>query len=111
MKVPGRERRWLVCAEARGDLTTEDQHVHTGRGMTPREVAKFLRVSPDRVRSWILKGELAAVNTANIRCGRPRWVILPHHLAEWERGRRASPPPKRWRRRRQPAELVDYYPD
>src|SRR5262249_46399342 len=55
-------------------------------------------------------GELGAIDTARHRCGRPRYVILPHHLAAWERGRQAAPPP-RPARRRERAPAVDYYPD
>jgi transposase len=81
------------------------------RGHTPRELAKLLRVSADRVRGWIARGELGALNTAAALCGRPRYVVLPHHLAEFEQRRRAAnvPTPPR-RRRRQPGH-VDYYPD
>ena len=79
-------------------------------GYTPNELARLLRVSPDRIRGWIKSGELSAIDTATIRCGRPRYVVLPHHLAEFERRRAASPPPKPARRRRR-QELVDYYPD
>jgi excisionase family DNA binding protein len=78
--------------------------------MTPRELARLLRVSPDRVRAWIATGELPALNVARHRCGRPRFVILPHHLAEWERMRQAAPPAKPPRRRHRPA-VVDYYAD
>lgn len=78
-------------------------------GMTPREVARLLRIAPDRVRAMIVSGELGAINTAAVRCGRPRYIILPHQLTEWERGRRVSPPPRPVRRRRRP--VVDYYPD
>jgi hypothetical protein len=81
------------------------------RGWTPNELAKLLRVSPDRVRAMIVAGELEAVNTAPTRCGKPRFVILPHHLAAWEKSHRAAAPPKRTRRRRRERELVDYYPD
>ena len=80
------------------------------RGLTPRELARLLRVSRDRVRAWIASGELPALNTAPARCGRPRLVILPQHLAEWERSRRAAPQPKPSRRKRRTVE-VDYYPD
>lgn len=80
------------------------------RGYTPNELARLLRVSPERVRGWIRSGELPAIDTGAVRCGRPRYIILPHHLAEWERGRRVSPPPKPQRRRRRQV-LVDYYPD
>jgi excisionase family DNA binding protein len=78
--------------------------------MTPTEVARLMRVSPDRIRAWIKAGELGAVDTARHRCGRPRYVVLPHHLVEFERRRRAVEPPRKPRRRREP-ELVDYFPD
>jgi len=32
------------------------------RGHTPAELARLLRVSPDRVRAWIANGELGALN-------------------------------------------------
>jgi excisionase family DNA binding protein len=80
------------------------------RGYTPNELARILRVSPDRIRAWIASGELPAINTAPHRCGKPRYVILPHHLAEWEAKRLAAPPPKPARRKRLPV-AVDYYPD
>jgi hypothetical protein len=81
-----------------------------GRGWTPNELARLLRVSPDRVRAWIVRGELQALNTATTRCGRPRYVVLPHHLAAFEQTRRAGEPPKPPRRRCR-REAVDYYPD
>ena len=80
------------------------------RGLTPRELARLLRVSPDRVRAWIVRGELGAVNTAPTQAGKPRFVILPHHLSEWEQTRqvaRAAPAPRRQRR----ATSKDFYPD
>jgi hypothetical protein len=80
------------------------------RGYTPNELARVLRVSPDRVRAWIQSGQLGAVNTASALCGRPRYVVLPHHLAEFERRRAAAPPPKPPRRRTR-TKAVDYYPD
>jgi excisionase family DNA binding protein len=82
-----------------------------GRGLTPRELARLLRVSADRIRAWIQAGELGAVDTSRRRCGRPRYVILPHHLAAWERGRQAANPPPRPTRRRKSITEVDYYPD
>ena len=39
------------------------------RGMTPRELARVLRVSPDRVRAWIASGELGAYLAGEIH----RW--------------------------------------
>jgi hypothetical protein len=81
------------------------------RGWTPNELAKLLRISPDRIRAMIVSGELQAINTAPTRSGKPRFVILPHHLAAWEERHRAASPPKRARRRSRERELVDYYPD
>jgi hypothetical protein len=80
------------------------------RGYTPRELGRLLRISPDRVRAMIQSGELGAVDTARHRCGKPRYVVLPHHLAEFERRRAGGPPPKPARRRKRTA-MVDYYPD
>jgi excisionase family DNA binding protein len=79
------------------------------RGLTTRELARYLRISPDRVRAMIASGELGAIDTSAARCGRPRYVVLPEHLAAWVRQRTASPPPKPARRRRQTL-MKDYYP-
>jgi len=86
------------------------QDIDAQRGLTPREVARRYRVSPDRVRAWILRGELGALNLGTNRCGRPRYVVLPEHLGEFERARKvaATPPVKR---RKRLAAAVDYYPD
>lgn len=86
-----------------------DTALSSTRGLTPRELSRLLRVSPDKVRRWIVSGELPAVNVASVRCGRPQYVVLPHQLAEWERGRQAAPAPKPKRRRR--TDMIDYYPD
>ncbi len=79
-------------------------------GYTPTELARILRVNADRVRTWIRSGEVPALNLASNLCGRPRFVVLPHHLAKLEQRRAAAPPPKAPKRQRK-AKLVDYYPD
>jgi len=83
------------------------------RGMTPNELSRLLRISPDRVRAMIARGELGALNLAPPRSSKPRYVVLPAHLEEFARRRRAAtttakPSP---RRKRQPVGWVDYYPD
>jgi hypothetical protein len=80
------------------------------RGHTPADVASLLRVSVDRVRAWIVAGELGAVNVAKTRCGKPRYVVLPHHLAEFER-RHAAAQPKPTRQPRKRTTEIDFYPD
>jgi hypothetical protein len=79
------------------------------RGLTVADVAVRYRVSPDKVRAWIRRGELSAINTSSAVCGKPRWVIPPEALAIFERRRAAAPPPKPLRRRRAGG-MVDYYP-
>jgi hypothetical protein len=79
------------------------------RGYTVPEVARRYRVGQDKVRAWIRRGELAAVNTAAVLCGKPRWIITPDALAKFEQQRSGGPPPTP-PCRRQPA-VKDYYPD
>jgi transposase len=80
------------------------------KGLRVRDVAARYRVSPDKVRSWINRGELRAINTATVLCGRPRWVVQPDALAEFERRRASGPLPKPAPRKKRTVE-VDYYPD
>ena len=80
-------------------------------GLTVADVARRYRVSPDKVRAWIARGELAAVNTAAVLCGKPRWVVTPDALAAFERRRLAGVPAKPARRRSRRPALIDYYPD
>jgi hypothetical protein len=79
-------------------------------GLTVRDVARRYRVGEDKVRAWIARGELAAVNTSAALCGRPRWIVLPDALLAFEQRRAGGPPPKPARRRKRTA-LVDYFPD
>jgi hypothetical protein len=81
------------------------------RGYTPNELAAILRIGPDRIRSMIASGELGALNLAPSRCHRPRHVVLPHHLREFEQARRVVTPPPKPARRKKRTTLVDYYPD
>jgi hypothetical protein len=78
-------------------------------GLTVRDVAKRYRVGPDKVRAWIRRGELRAVNTASALCGRPRWVIPPDALPVFER-RRAGGVPKAFPKRRRRQNAIDFYP-
>jgi hypothetical protein len=89
---------------------TADAPPSRSAGLTVADLATRYRVSPDKVRAWIARGELAAVNTAAALCGRPRWVVLPDALAAFERRRAGGGPPRPARRKRRPAG-IDFYPD
>ena len=80
--------------------------------LVPSEASRLLRVSADRVRDWIKRGELGAIDTAPHRCGKPRFIILPEHLSEFVRRRRAATPAARPAPRRRLRKVaVDYFPD
>jgi hypothetical protein len=79
-------------------------------GLTVADVAKRYRVGQEKVRRWIARGELAAINTAAALCGKPRWVITPDALVAFERRRAGGPLPKPPRRRKR-TDFVDYFPD
>ena len=48
--------------------------------MTVPEVAKFLRVRPDKVLSWIRTGRLRGYNVAERENGRPKYRVNPDDL-------------------------------
>jgi hypothetical protein len=81
-------------------------------GMTPREAARYLRVSSCTIHRWIRNGELGAQNVASWLLAKPQWVILPEHLEAFLKGPRAAKPaPEKARRRRKDTDAIDFYPD
>jgi hypothetical protein len=65
-------------------------------GFTVADIAARYRVGQDKVRGWIKRGELAAVNTSAALCGRPRDVVTPEALAKFTVTRwHAKPGPRR----------------
>jgi hypothetical protein len=79
-------------------------------GLTVSDVARRYRVGEDKVRLWIKRGELSAINTAAVLCGRPRWVVTPDALAAFERRRSGGPPPRPAKRHKR-SQFVDFYPE
>jgi len=66
--------------------------------LTPPEIAKLLRVAPDKVLGWIRQAELRAVNVGN--GNRPRFRVSPEALDTFLQAREVQPPPSRLVRRR-----------
>ena len=82
------------------------------RGCTVADVAARYRVSPDKVRAWVRRGELAAVNVASSLLGKPQLRITVEALRQFEARRSAATPtPEAPKRRRRRAATVDYFPD
>jgi transposase len=79
-------------------------------GLTVRDVARRWRVGPDWIRALIRRGELRAISTARSRAGKPRYVVLPEHLQEYERRLEVSVPAKPAPRRQKRTEEIDFYP-
>jgi hypothetical protein len=79
------------------------------RPLRIREVAQLFRVGVDRVRGWIARGDLTAVNLAE-PLHKPRFVILPDALADFQARREVTPRPKKARRPRARSQQIDYYP-
>src|SRR5262245_23157413 len=78
-------------------------------GWTVRDVAARYRVGCSKVRAWIARGELVAINTGP-PCGRPRWVVTVDALEAFEQ-RRAGRRPQKPARRPKRVRAVDFYPD
>jgi transposase len=84
--------------------------IRLSRGYTVVEVARRFRVGRDRVREWIVRGELEALDTADPHTGRPRYVVTAEALERFERSRSAARPKPQPRQRRRVVPL-DYFPD
>ena len=68
--------------------------------LTPPEVARRYRISPEKVVGWIRSGELRAIDVSARSSSRPRYRIDPDDLAAFEERRRVVPAPEPGRRRR-----------
>ena len=65
--------------------------------LTPPQVAKRLRVSPEKVIHWIRTGKLAGINIAESAL-RPRFRVSAESLEAFEVARAVIPPTKTPRR-------------
>lgn len=79
-------------------------------GYSVPQVAARYKVCQETVRNWIRTGQLRAINVNSLQCGRPRFVVLPEALAEFEKGKTVPTPPPPKRRKKVPRGK-DFYPD
>ncbi len=108
-------REHLPVTLAGATEPSERTAVRTGTPLTVPEVAKFLRVSPDKVLSWIRSGRLRGYNVAERENGRPKYRVNPEDLDAFANRRSVVRPPSTGRpvgsRRGRFADLPDELPD
>jgi excisionase family DNA binding protein len=78
--------------------------------LSPPDAAKVVGVSPDKIRTFIERNELAACNLALNLGGRPRWRIRRSDLEDFLKRRAANAVVKTSRRiRRQPVDVIEFF--
>jgi excisionase family DNA binding protein len=75
-----------------------------------RDLCQRYAVSEHTVLAWIARRELRAVNVGR-RPGakKPRWRITQQALEQFELARTPTPPPPRARRKKRPADVIEFY--
>jgi excisionase family DNA binding protein len=78
--------------------------------LSVQDLTERYRVSEHTVLGWINRGELRAINVGR-RAGakKPRWRITEEALAAFELARTPTPLPPKARRRRRPADVIEFY--
>jgi excisionase family DNA binding protein len=78
--------------------------------LSVRDLCERYSVCEHTVLTWINRGELRAINVGR-RPGakKPRWRITQSALDAFELARTVAPPPPQTRRRKRPAEVIEFY--
>jgi excisionase family DNA binding protein len=77
---------------------------------TVQDVCDRYGVTVHTVLGWIRSGELRAVNVGRQqRARKPRWRISEEALVAFEQVRATSPPVPKPRRRKRPADVIEFY--
>jgi excisionase family DNA binding protein len=78
--------------------------------LSVRDLCERYGVGEHTVLSWINHGELRAVNVGrHLGAKKPRWRITQEALAAFELARTPTPPQPRARRRKRPADVIEFY--
>jgi hypothetical protein len=80
-------------------------------GFSVADLARRWRIGPDKIRAFIRRGDLVAVNMAICLAGRPQWRVTPQEVERFEARRASTPASKTMPRRRRLEGVIDYYPD
>jgi excisionase family DNA binding protein len=74
-----------------------------------KDLCERFAVGEHTVLAWIRRGELRALNVGRKPDGRPKWRVTAEALAAFEAARTPTPPQPRVRRKRRPADIVEFY--
>jgi len=75
-----------------------------------RDLCERYGVGVHTVLTWINRGELRAVNVGRRPAAKkPRWRIPQAALEAFELARTIAPSPPRTRRRKRPADVIEFY--
>jgi excisionase family DNA binding protein len=78
--------------------------------LSVRDVCERYGVGEHTVLGWIRSGELRAVNVGrSLGAKKPRWRITQEALEAFEAARSAGPLQPRSRRRKRPADVIEFY--
>jgi excisionase family DNA binding protein len=101
---------WNVCSSNVPDSLSERRAGAVSSTFSVRDLCERYGVSEHTILQWIRSGELKAVNVGR-KPGtkKPRWRITAEALAAFELARTPTPPPPRMRRKKRPAEVIQFY--
>lgn len=100
----------MTTATAPDTQRTRKRTTADRRYLSPAAVAAELSIRRATVLAWIRSGELGAINLADRVTGRTRWRIPRETLERFLEARRAKPPvPRPARRRRPPADVIQFF--
>jgi excisionase family DNA binding protein len=78
--------------------------------LSVRDVCKRYGVGEHTVLTWLRSGQLRAVNVSRRPdAKKPRWRITQDALEAFELARTHTPPPPRTKRRKRPADVIEFY--
>jgi hypothetical protein len=105
------QRIEVALAASSGDVeSARKREIERRRGYTTREMARMLRCSSDSIRTMIRSGKLGAINLRQTKTGKPRFIVMPEHLAAFVEANKVYVAPKTERRRRRPKDTLNYFP-
>lgn len=74
-----------------------------------KDICERFAVGEHTVLGWIRLGELRAIDVSRKQGGRPKWRVTEEALVAFEQLRTPTPPQPKGRRKRRPAEVIEFY--